>query len=83
MKNKTDIFFEIIGWYGTFAVILGYALVSYMIISPLGIMFQFLNISGAIGLIVISYKKKVWQSVSLNIIWAVIGLIALIRILFL
>ena len=79
MGNKTDIFFEIIGWYGAAAVMLAYALVSYRLVSPTGIAFQLLNISGAIGLIVISYKKKVWQSVSLNVIWAVIGIIALIQ----
>ena len=76
-----DLLFEIIGWYGSIAIIIAYGLVSYSLVSATGFIYQFLNFTGAIGIIVISYKKKVWQSVSLNLVWAVIGLIALIKII--
>jgi hypothetical protein len=79
-KNPTSIFDEIVGWYGLIAIILAYALVSYNFLLSSGMTYQMLNITGAIGIIWISYKKKVYQSVTLNIIWAIIGLIAIIRL---
>jgi hypothetical protein len=44
--------------------------------------FQILNLTGAIGLIIITMAKKVVQSVILNLFWAVIGVAAIIGILF-
>jgi hypothetical protein len=67
---------ESIGWYGTFAIILAYALSSFNILSPSSITYQILNATGAIGIIYISSKKEVYQSVVLNIIWLTIALIA-------
>ncbi len=36
-------------------------------------------VSSAVGIIWISYKKKVFQSVTLNIFWVLIGIIAILR----
>lgn len=72
---------EIIGWYGAFAIVLAYALVSNSYISSTGYIFQLLNLTGAFGIIWISYRKKVYQSVALNIIWAIIATVAIIKIL--
>jgi len=78
MKQK--IIDEVIGWYGTCAIILAYALVSFNYMSPSTVMYQILNGTGALGIVYISLKKKAYQPGVLNIVWAVIAVIALIRL---
>lgn len=72
---------EIAGWYGAAAIITAYALVGFDFISPDEWLFQLLNLSGAIGIIIISSIKKVRQSVVLNGFWAAIAVLALVRLL--
>ncbi|MFH0875347.1 MAG: hypothetical protein V1859_05390 [archaeon] len=82
MKTKWNLFVEIFGWYGTVSILGSYALVSFSIIGADSVIYQFLNITGSIGLLAIALVKKVYQSVTINIIWALIGMIALLKILF-
>ena len=79
---KTSKFTEACGWYGMLALILGYALVSFNAIPAEGVAFQLLNLTGGLGLIIVAASKRVIQSVILNIFWATIGIIALLRALF-
>lgn len=79
MNNKLA---EIIGWYGTVAIIGGYALTSFSIITPQTLIYQFLNVTGAIGIVIVSLRKKVYQPAVLNIIWTIIGVVALLKIIF-
>lgn len=71
---------EIIGWYGTLAVLSAYVLVTFNIIQSSGLIFQLLNLTGAIGIIVIATYKKVKQTILLNVFWGVIALIAIVNI---
>lgn len=80
MRNK-QLLAEACGWYGAIALIGAYALASFAIIQADGIIFQLLNFTGAIGIIVIASYKKVRQSVLLNVFWAAIALVAMARIL--
>ncbi len=80
MKNK-KIIDEIIGWYGTIAIITAFALISFQFLTANDISYQILNGTGAIGVIYISLKKKVYQPAVLNIIWAIIAIIAIINLL--
>jgi hypothetical protein len=77
---KNNIIPEIIGWYGTVAIVTAYALLSFNIISSSNIWYQILNGTGALGIVYISLKKKDYQPGVLNIIWAIIALIAIINI---
>lgn len=77
---KPSKFTEVAGWYGMIALILAYALVSFSIIAADGLPFQLLNLTGGIGLILVAASKKVVQSVLLNIFWALIGIVAIIRL---
>jgi hypothetical protein len=79
MKEK--IIDEALGWYGTFAILLAYALVSLGILSSQTFIYQILNGTGALGIVYISFKKRAYQPGILNIIWAIIALIALIKLL--
>ena len=79
--KKQNLFAEIAGWYGTIAILLAYSLVSFGIVSSDSTVFQLLNLTGAIGIIIIALNKKVMQSVILNLFWAVVALIALVNII--
>lgn len=68
-----------IGWYGTAAIIGAYALLSSGVIAQ-GILYQALNLTGGIGIVVVSAAKRAYQPMILNIVWSVIGAIALIRL---
>lgn len=81
MSMNKNLIGESIGWYGTFAIILAYALSSFSILSSSSVTYQILNATGAIGIIYISSKKEVYQSVVLNIIWLTIALIAVALII--
>lgn len=69
---------EIIGWGGAVAILLAYILVSAKVIPASGYLYQSLNLTGAIGMLVIAFVKKVEQSVVINIIWAIIAIVAII-----
>lgn len=69
-------------WYGVAAVIVAYFLVSNGMMSPKDTSYQFLNLSGAIGIIIVSSYQRAYQSVVVNSIWALISLVALIKIVF-
>ena len=72
---------EIIGWYGTCAIVLSYALLSFGLFSSSNIFYQLLNLTGALGIVYISIKKKAYQPGVLNILWAVIALVAIVRLI--
>jgi hypothetical protein len=72
---------EIIGWYGTVAIVLAYALLSFGAITSTNLAYQILNGTGALGIVYISFKKKTYQPAVLNVIWAVIATVAIIRLL--
>ena len=71
---------ETIGWYGTYAILIAYALLSFDVLESTSLVYQTLNGTGALGIFYISFKKKAYQPRVLNVIWAMIALIAIIRI---
>ena len=77
---KPSWFTEFLGWYGMIALIVAYFLVSFSWIEADGLVFQILNLTGGIGLLIVAASKGVTQSVILNLFWAVIGIIAIVRI---
>jgi len=79
MKQK--VIDESIGWYGTCAIVLAYALVSFEFLSSSTFLYQILNGTGALGIVYISFKKKAYQPGVLNVIWALIALISIVRLL--
>ncbi len=79
--SRTQLLAEIAGWYGTAAILLAYILVSFNAISGNDITFQLLNLTGAIGFIIIASYKKVKQTVVLNAFWGAIAVVAILNIL--
>ncbi len=79
MNNK--IYIEIVGWYGMFALIVAYGLVSFQFIGASDFLFQILNLTGALGIVVHSVNKKAYPSAILNIFWSVIAVVAILNII--
>ncbi|MBI5742402.1 MAG: hypothetical protein HZA25_01005 [Candidatus Niyogibacteria bacterium] len=67
------------GWYGTVAILGTYALISFGAMSPESFAYQALNITGAIGVMIVAYRKAVYQSAVINLIWAIIGIVAIVK----
>lgn len=76
-----DDLIEVFGWYGTIAIMLAYALVSFSLLSANSIWYQLLNGTGAIGIVVVSFHKKAYQPGVLNIVWTLIAILAIFNIL--
>lgn len=71
---------EFVGWYGVIAILLAYLLNSLDIIDTSNILYSILNLTGALGIIIDAYKQKNYQPVVLNIIWALIAVISLVKL---
>lgn len=69
-----------LGWYGVIATIAAYILVSFSILAPTSMWYQLLNLTGALGVTIETYYRKDYQPFWLNLIWALIALIAIINL---
>lgn len=67
---------EVIGWVGAGSLLLAYGLLSARRISA-GVTYQLLNLAGAVGLAANAVAHDAWPSACLNLVWLVIGLVAL------
>lgn len=70
---------EAAGWYGAAAIMCAYGLVSFGLINAESYVFQLLNLTGALGILVIVIVDKVTQSIILNIFWAAIAAVTIFR----
>jgi hypothetical protein len=81
MKKRGVSFFAgidtLVGWYGMTVILAAYALVSFGVLKADSLVYQVLNLTGALGIAVISMKKKALQPAILNMVWAVVALLAL------
>ncbi len=64
-----NIITEVLGWYGVVAIVGAYALLSLGILSSNSLLFQELNLTGAIGIVIDALDDKNAQPTILNIIW--------------
>lgn len=70
---------EALGWYGTIAIVTAFALTSFGVIHPSDSLYLALNITGAVGIIVVSYRKKAYQPAVLNVVWLLIAVISIFK----
>jgi hypothetical protein len=66
-----------LGWLGAAALLGGYVLVSTGRLSGKSLTYNVINIAGALFLTVAGWAVRAWPSVTLNIVWVVIGLKAI------
>lgn len=76
---KKNFLSEIIGWYGAAAILCAYGLSSFGFLTPDNPWYQLLNASGAIGIVINVLAKHAYPPAVLNIIWALIAIVALVR----
>ena len=68
---------SIIGWYGVVAILLAYALVTFTVIEAKSYAYQILNLTGAVGVVIVALSKDDKQPAILNIVWAVVAAVAI------
>ena len=73
---------EMIGWYGTVAILGAYILLSFHVLASDSFWYQGLNATGALAIVVDAWKDRNYQPVVLNLVWAGIALVALVRVWF-
>jgi len=78
--SEYKLLFDIIGWIGSFAVVLAYALNSYQKIKSDSYGFLFLNLIGGLFLIAYTAYCSAYASTFLNIVWVIIAIPALIKL---
>lgn len=71
---------EIVGWYGVITILLAYLLNNFNILNTSNPIYSFLNLTGALGIMLDAWKQKNYQPVILNIVWASVALITLIKL---
>jgi hypothetical protein len=81
LNKNNGLIWEVFGWYGMSAILLAYFLVSFNIIATTHFFYQILNVSGSLGIVVVSYQKRAYQPMALNIVWSMIGLAAMAKII--
>ena len=72
--------FDILGWIGMVLVLLAYGLLSTNKIDN-GKIYQILNLIAAIFMAIGLLPKNAWFSFALQVAWAVIALVAIIKII--
>lgn len=75
-----DLFVEIVGWIAAICILAAYALLTAGKIGSRSIAYQALNVIGALGFILNSGWNGAIPSAALNVIWAGIGLVAIVGI---
>ncbi len=79
---STQHIIDIIGWIGSVEVILAYALISARKIDSHSHLYQWLNLTGALFLIINTAYYGAYPSTFINIVWVAIAAWALVRINF-
>ena len=79
--TTTEIAVEIAGWAGASLILLAYLLLSAGKLTGHSIVYQAMNVVGAAGFIVNGWWHGAIPSAVLNVIWMLIGAVALWRIL--
>ena len=72
--------FDILGWIGMILVLLAYVLLSTNKIEN-GKLYQVINLIAAILMAIGLFPSKAWFSFTLQIIWALVAVVAIIKII--
>jgi hypothetical protein len=78
---KKNFLTELIGWYGVIALLGAYGALSFGYIVSDSVLFQTLNATGALGIVIDALAQKNWQPAVLNIVWGLVAVFALVKIL--
>jgi len=75
-----EIAVEVVGWVGAALILLAYLLLSMGKLTGQSAFYQWMNVVGAAGFTVNGWWHGALPSAALNVIWMLIGAVALLRI---
>ena len=73
-----DVLVDILGWIGSFEILIAYGLNSYQKIASTSLSFLLLNLTGGILLTIYTFYHQAFANSFLNIVWVAISIPALI-----
>ena len=76
-ERALPLWMNVLGWYGTLAIVGAYLASSHGWMEQ-GTLYQLLNVSGAAGVGLVCWRRRAWQALTLEVVWAVVGLTALL-----
>lgn len=76
----TPLWMDVLGWYGTAAIVGAYLASSHGWLEQ-GVPYQLLNVTGALGVGLVCWRRRAWQPMALEVVWALVGLSALVQLL--
>ena len=79
--EKLSNIFNLLGWYGVFAILAAYILLNLSFFDAKNIFYQLLNFTGALAIVFSSLRKRDYPPVVLNLIWALVAFGILIKII--
>ncbi len=74
--NKKKII-SMFGWVGALSIVSAYALLSFDIISG-GLVYNLLNLIGALLIVIDAFDDKAYPPAALNIVWFLVALVSLL-----
>lgn len=72
---------QLFAWYGVVAILCGYALISFGYIEARGYVYQGLMVTGSLGIVLEALHKRDYQPAVLNLVFASIGVVAILVLL--
>jgi hypothetical protein len=78
--TPVEIAVEVAGWAGASLILLGYLLITAGKLTGQSAVYQWINVAGAAGFIVNGWWHGAIPSAALNVVWMLIGAVALLRI---
>ena len=78
--SPLEIAIEVVGWAGAALILGGYLLITMGKVTGQSALYQWMNVAGAAGFIVNGWWHGAVPSAALNVVWMMIGGVALWRI---
>jgi hypothetical protein len=78
--SAVEIAVEVAGWTGALLILLGYLLISAGKLTGQSIVYQAMNIVGAVGFVINGWWHRAIPSTALNVVWMGIGAVTLWKI---
>ncbi len=79
--TPVEIAVEVAGWAGAALILLAYLLLSAGRVTGQSLLYQGMNVVGAIGFVINGWWHGAMPSAALNVLWLMIGAFASVRIL--
>lgn len=74
-----EMLIQTVGWIGTILIVLAYFLVSRKYVTTESKIYQLTNLFGAAGVGINVFHQEAWPALALQINWAIIATVSLIR----